>query len=134
VLHQGPNIYYVDSDGTRLKGDKFSVGSGGTYAYGVMDAGYSYDLSVEDALELGRRAIFHATHRDAYSGGTINGTISQSSRGRGAQEEVRLHLVLCGHTQFITFRSRAGSTSRRRTATTSTTRSMADFRGRSGSG
>jgi 20S proteasome subunit beta 5 len=69
---RGPNIYYVDSDGTRLKGDKFSVGSGGTYAYGVMDAGYSYDLSVEDALELGRRAIFHATHRDAYSGGTIN--------------------------------------------------------------
>jgi 20S proteasome subunit beta 5 len=69
---RGPNIYYVDSDGTRLKGDKFSVGSGGTYAYGVMDAGYSYDLSVEDALELGRRAIFHAAHRDAYSGGTIN--------------------------------------------------------------
>lgn len=70
---QGPSIFYVDSDGTRLKGDKFSVGSGGTYAYGVMDAGYRFDLSVEEAIELGRRAIFHAAHRDAYSGGTING-------------------------------------------------------------
>jgi len=69
---RGPNIYYVDSDGTRLKGDKFCVGSGGTYAYGVLDAGYKWDLSVEDACELGRRAIFHAAHRDAYSGGTVN--------------------------------------------------------------
>jgi len=68
----GPNIYYVDSDGTRLKGNKFCVGSGGTYAYGVLDEGYKWDLSVEEAFELGRRAIYHATHRDAYSGGTIN--------------------------------------------------------------
>eukprot|EP01130_Rhizamoeba_saxonica_P002022 TRINITY_DN1182_c0_g1_i1.p1 TRINITY_DN1182_c0_g1~~TRINITY_DN1182_c0_g1_i1.p1 ORF type:complete len:159 (+),score=34.41 TRINITY_DN1182_c0_g1_i1:520-996(+) len=67
-----PQLYYVDSDGTRLKHDKFSVGSGSTYAYGVLDSGYSYDLSVEDAIALGRRAIYHATHRDAYSGGTIN--------------------------------------------------------------
>ncbi|KAI3641497.1 hypothetical protein MIR68_000627 [Amoeboaphelidium protococcarum] len=68
----GPNLFYVDNDGTRLKGDLFSVGSGSTFAYGVLDAGYRYDLSVEDAIELGRRSIYHATFRDAYSGGTIN--------------------------------------------------------------
>ncbi|CAD0040951.1 unnamed protein product [Aureobasidium pullulans] len=43
-----------------------------TFAYGVLDAEYSYDLSDEDALELGRRSILAATHRDAYSGGYIN--------------------------------------------------------------
>jgi len=69
---KGPNIFYVDSDGTRLKGQKFCVGSGGTYAYGVLDSGYHFDLSKDEALELGRRAIFHATHRDSYSGGVIN--------------------------------------------------------------
>jgi len=69
---KGPNIYYVDSDGTRLKGNRFCVGSGGTYAYGVLDSGYDFNLSVEEACELGRRAIYHATHRDAYSGGTVN--------------------------------------------------------------
>ena len=69
----GPNLFYVDSDGTRLKGNMFSTGSGSTYAYGVLDNYYRYDLSVEDAAELGRRAIYHATHRDAYSGNTING-------------------------------------------------------------
>lgn len=68
----GPNLFYVDSDGTRLKGDMFSVGSGSTFAYGVMDSEFDYNMSVPDALELGRRAIFHATHRDAYSGGSIN--------------------------------------------------------------
>jgi len=50
----------------------FSVGSGSTYAYGVLDTGYRYEMSVEEARELGKRAIYHATHRDAYSGGCVN--------------------------------------------------------------
>jgi 20S proteasome subunit beta 5 len=69
---QGPGLYYVDSDGTRMTNHMFSVGSGSMYAYGVMDEGYDWDMSTEDALELGRRAIYHATHRDAYSGGQVN--------------------------------------------------------------
>jgi len=67
----GPQIYYVDSDGQRLGGPLFSVGSGSTFAYGVLDSGYSYDLSKEAALDLAQRAIFAATYRDAYSGGTV---------------------------------------------------------------
>jgi 20S proteasome subunit beta 5 len=39
----GPQLYYVDNDGTRLQAKEgmpyFSVGSGSTYAYGVLDAG-----------------------------------------------------------------------------------------------
>ena len=68
----GPQLYYVDDDGTRLKGKYFSVGSGSTYAYGVLDNGWRDDLTVEEAIELGRRAIYHATHRDAASGGINN--------------------------------------------------------------
>jgi 20S proteasome subunit beta 5 len=34
---QGPALFYVDSDGQRLRGDLFSVGSGSTFAYGVLD-------------------------------------------------------------------------------------------------
>ncbi|KYQ92684.1 proteasome subunit beta type 5 [Tieghemostelium lacteum] len=67
-----PSLYYVDNDGTRLKGERFSVGSGSTYAYGVLDTGYNFNLSDEEAYELGRRAVYHATHRDAFSGGFIN--------------------------------------------------------------
>lgn len=68
----GPGLYYVDSDGQRTRGQRFSVGSGSLYAYGVLDEGYSWDLSVEDAVELGQRAIYHATFRDAASGGTVS--------------------------------------------------------------
>jgi len=69
---KGPGLFYVDSDGTRLENHMFSVGSGSMYAYGVMDEGYSFDMTSEAACELGRRAIYHATHRDAYSGGQVN--------------------------------------------------------------
>ncbi len=100
----GPLLYYVDNDATRIHGDLFSVGSGSTYAYGVLDklvcfsvlcaqcvyvfvtgyctvflflllsrSYYRYDLTVEEAIELGKRAIVHATHRDAMSGGINNG-------------------------------------------------------------
>jgi len=72
----GPQLYYCDSDGTRLHAQKphplFSVGSGSTFAYGVLDSGYKWDLEDAEAQELGRRAIYHATHRDAYSGGTCS--------------------------------------------------------------
>lgn len=69
----GPGLYYVDSDGQRTSGKVFSVGSGSLYAYGVLDEGYNWDLSVEDAIELGQRAIYHATFRDAASGGCVSG-------------------------------------------------------------
>ena len=62
----------MDTDGTRLTHHIFSVGSGSTYAYGVLDSAYRHDMSVEEARELGKRAIYHATHRDAYSGGVVN--------------------------------------------------------------
>lgn len=68
----GPQLYYVDDDGTRLKGRYFSVGSGSMYAYGILDTGYKYDLTVDEAIDLGKRAIYHATYRDAASGGINN--------------------------------------------------------------
>ncbi|ROT83582.1 hypothetical protein C7M84_023237 [Penaeus vannamei] len=68
---KGPGLYYVDNDGNRMPGNSFSVGSGSIYAYGVLDSGYRWDLSDTEAQELGRRAIYHATFRDAYSGGVV---------------------------------------------------------------
>lgn len=73
LFHLSPaGLYYVDSEGNRVCGDLFAVGSGSMYAYGVMDSGLRHDLTVEEACELGRRAIYQATYRDAYSGGQVN--------------------------------------------------------------
>ncbi|XP_030068931.1 proteasome subunit beta type-5 [Microcaecilia unicolor] len=69
---RGPGLYYVDSEGNRVSGSLFSVGSGSMYAYGVLDRGYVEDMSPQAALELARRAIYQATYRDAYSGGLVS--------------------------------------------------------------
>uniref|UniRef100_A0A0G4GKW6 Proteasome subunit beta n=1 Tax=Chromera velia CCMP2878 TaxID=1169474 RepID=A0A0G4GKW6_9ALVE len=69
--HRGPSLYFVDDNGSRIKGERFSVGSGSPYAYGVLDSGYRKDLTIDEAVELGRRSIYHATHRDGASGGVV---------------------------------------------------------------
>lgn len=58
------------------QGNVFSVGSGSTFAYGVLDGGWRADLTDLEAYELGRRSIAAAAHRDAYSGGIINSALS----------------------------------------------------------
>lgn len=60
---EGPALYYIDSDGTRLSGNLFCVGSGQTFAYGVLDREYDYNLDTKTALALGARSILAATHR-----------------------------------------------------------------------
>ncbi|CAM9348294.1 unnamed protein product [Choristocarpus tenellus] len=68
----GGQLFYVDSEGARVKGKYFSVGSGSTYAYSILDAGYRRDMALGEAAELARKAVRHATYRDASSGGFIN--------------------------------------------------------------
>ncbi|KAG5849739.1 hypothetical protein ANANG_G00074910 [Anguilla anguilla] len=68
----GPSLHYVCSDGTRLKGELFSVGSGSPYAYSVLDGGVRWGMGVAEACRLAREAVFRATHRDAYSGNCVD--------------------------------------------------------------
>ena len=68
---QGAHLYYIDNDATRLKGRLFAVGSGGTFAYGVLDTNYRYDMTLKEATELGIRAITSATYKDSASGGVV---------------------------------------------------------------
>jgi len=69
--YSGPSIYYVDSRGTRVCGDVFAVGSGSTFAISILDTDRRKDMSENEAIALGIKAIRHATFRDAYSGGYI---------------------------------------------------------------
>ena len=87
----------------------FSTGSGSTFAYGVLDAGYRPDLSIDEAIELGRKAIFQAAHRDAYSGGSVNckytprirRIILTGVRSNASWYMVVVYLVLEGGWKFI---------------------------------
>ncbi|XP_029001512.1 proteasome subunit beta type-11-like [Betta splendens] len=68
----GPRLCYVCSDGTRLQGKLFSVGSGSPYAYSILDQGVKWGLTVEEATSIAREAVYRATHRDAYSGNNVD--------------------------------------------------------------
>lgn len=59
-----------------MKGNLFSCGSGSLNAYGILDSFYKEEMSDEEAIDLGRRAIMHATFRDIGSGGGCNGKCS----------------------------------------------------------
>lgn len=67
-----PKIFYIDDLGTRIQGDMFSVGSGSSFALGVISSERKMSMTEEEAIELGIKAIRHATFRDAFSGGFIN--------------------------------------------------------------
>lgn len=67
----GARLFYIDNDATRLEGELFAVGSGGTFAYGVLDTNYRYDMSLDEAVNLGIRAITSATYKDSASGGVV---------------------------------------------------------------
>ncbi|XP_023037653.1 proteasome subunit beta type-5 [Drosophila willistoni] len=69
--NDGPKLIYVDSEGMRSHANVFSVGSGSPYALGVLDTGYKWDITDQEAYDLARRAIYHATSKDAYSGGIV---------------------------------------------------------------
>ncbi len=74
--HSGEaSIYYTDDQGVRIRGDLFAVGSGSTFALGILDSETNpqsrLQLTEEDAVVLAVKAIRHATFRDAYSGGYI---------------------------------------------------------------
>ncbi|TKS74870.1 Proteasome subunit beta type-11 [Collichthys lucidus] len=68
----GPSLCYVCSDGTRLQGKLFSVGSGSPYAYSILDQGVQWGLTVDEATSIAREAVYRATHRDAYSGNCVD--------------------------------------------------------------
>ncbi|XP_047442201.1 proteasome subunit beta type-11-like [Mugil cephalus] len=68
----GPRVVYVYSDGTRLQGTLFSVGSGSPYAYSILDQGVRWGLTVDEATSIAREAVYRATHRDAYSGNCVD--------------------------------------------------------------
>uniref|UniRef100_A0A3B4D839 Proteasome subunit beta n=1 Tax=Pygocentrus nattereri TaxID=42514 RepID=A0A3B4D839_PYGNA len=68
----GDELYYVCSDGLRLQGELFSVGSGSPYAYSILDGNIHWGLSVDEAVSVAREAVYRATHRDAYSGNNVD--------------------------------------------------------------
>ncbi len=64
----GGHVFSVDPAGGSIEDRYVSVGSGSTFAYGLLEEGYSRDLTVTDGVDLAIRGLTVAMKRDSASG------------------------------------------------------------------
>lgn len=70
---EGIHVYDIGADGSITYIDDYtSSGSGSVMAYGVLETLYKKDLTVDDGVKLGAKAINAAVQRDIASGNGID--------------------------------------------------------------
>ncbi|MDT7889915.1 MAG: archaeal proteasome endopeptidase complex subunit beta [Desulfurococcales archaeon] len=67
-----PRLYQIELFGDVTEEKYVATGSGSPIAIGVLESGYSEDLSVDQATNLAREAISASIKRDAYTGEGID--------------------------------------------------------------
>jgi len=65
---KGGHVFSVDPAGGCMEDRFVSVGSGSTFAYGLLEEGYSRDMSTADGVDLALRGLTAAMKRDSASG------------------------------------------------------------------
>lgn len=69
---EGTHLYSLDPFGSIIEEKSFtSVGSGSVVGFGVLEAGYQENMTIEQGIDLVRRAVDAARKRDIASGGKI---------------------------------------------------------------
>ena len=67
-----PRLYSIDWFGSLMEEEFVATGSGSPTAIGVLEDGYRRDMSIDEAVELARRAVYAAIKRDAFTGNGID--------------------------------------------------------------
>jgi len=67
-----PRLYQIELFGDVTEEKYVATGSGSPIAIGILESGYSEDLSVDQAVNLAREAITASIKRDAYTGEGID--------------------------------------------------------------
>jgi proteasome beta subunit len=68
----GPHVFNIDPLGSLIEENMVSTGSGSPYAYGVLEAEYEVDKTVEEILPVVVRAVSSAMKRDVASGNSFD--------------------------------------------------------------
>ena len=90
---KGGHVYSIDPAGGSIEDRFVSVGSGYPFAYGVLEEGYSRDLSVSDSVDLTLRGLTVAMKRDSASGdGYLINTISAKEYREFSEDEINKRL------------------------------------------
>ncbi len=68
----GPHVYNLDPYGSLMEEIMVSTGSGSPYAYGVLEAQFKEDSTVDEMLSVVVRAVDSAMKRDVASGDSFD--------------------------------------------------------------
>ncbi len=79
-----PSLYNLDPSGSIIEEDYTATGSGSPTAYGVLEAEYEEDMSLDDAIEVAVRAVHSALERDTGTGEGV--TVVTITREEGYRE------------------------------------------------
>lgn len=72
ISFSGTHLARISADGSTHFGSYHCMGSGGLHALTVMSAGYTDDMSIEDAKELASRSIVAGIQNDLFSGTSVD--------------------------------------------------------------
>jgi proteasome beta subunit len=86
---KGGHVFSVDAGGGSIEDRYVSVGSGSTFAYGVLEEGYSRDMTVSEGVDLALRGLTVAMKRDSASGdGYLVNVITSKEYRELSEEEI----------------------------------------------
>ncbi|MCX2817918.1 archaeal proteasome endopeptidase complex subunit beta [Haladaptatus sp. F3-133] len=88
VDDEGAHVFSLDPAGGVMEEEYVSTGSGSVIAYGVLEDGYTDDLSLDEAQKLAVRGLESAMERDTASGnGILLSTITPDEGFRQLDDE-----------------------------------------------
>jgi proteasome beta subunit len=69
---EGTHLYSLDPFGSIIEEKNFtSVGSGSVVGFGVLEAGFKENMTIDQGIDLVKRAVDAARKRDIASGGKM---------------------------------------------------------------
>jgi proteasome beta subunit len=90
---KGGHVFSIDPAGGSMEDRFVSVGSGSTFLYGLLEEGYTRDMSVADGVDLALRGLTVSMKRDAASGdGYLVHVISQKEYKEFTDDEINKRL------------------------------------------
>ena len=90
---KGGHVFSVDPAGGCIEDRFVSVGSGSPFVYGILEEGYSRDMSTADGVDLALRGLTVAMKRDSASGdGYLVHVISPKEYRELSEDEINKRL------------------------------------------
>jgi proteasome beta subunit len=89
----GPHVYNLDPFGSLIEEKVVSTGSGSPFAYGVLEAQYKEDKTLEDMLPVVVKAVDSAMKRDVASGDSFDVAVINNEGFRELSQEEKLAIL-----------------------------------------